>query len=137
MKNLILLTLLFTFPFCKKGPDNLNVFVLNDTTNVSYQDCLTDSENQIYLCLDSVSKESRCPLGVECFWAGYAEVKFKFNKADDPPVYFYLATLPPLKNELIIEGYKIRLIDLKPWPVEGHAIMQKEYTARIIVSKII
>jgi hypothetical protein len=118
------------------GYENFNNLIFNDTIDLSYRECLTDPENQMYICLDSVTKESRCPSGVECFWAGYAEVRFKFEKGNSTPVFFNLGTVAAFKNDTIIDGYKFTLIDLSPWPTVGHRILQKEYKAKIIVNKI-
>jgi len=116
--------------------ENFNNLIFNDTIELQYRDCLTDSENHMYICLDSVSKESRCPIGEECFWAGYAEVRFKFEKDNSTPIFFNLGTLAAFKNDTIIGGYKFTLIDLSPWPTTEHRILQKEYKAKIIVNKI-
>ena len=115
--------------------ENFNNLVFNDTVELSYHNCLTDPENLMHICLDSVTNESRCPFGAECFWAGYAEVRFEFEKDNSGPVFFNLATLGAFKNDTIIDGYKFTLIDLSPWPKVGHQILQKEYKAKIIVNK--
>ena len=109
--------------------------VINDTITLAYHDCLTDPENKYYLCLDSVVSESRCPLGMECFWAGMATVRFKFQTDQSAPVYFDLSTLSDSENKTIIPGYCIKLVGLDPYPSIDHRIRQDEYKARLFITK--
>ena len=115
--------------------ENFNSLTFNDTINLSYRECLNDPENQIYLCLDSVVNDSRCPTGAYCFWEGNAKVRFKFEKYTDKPVYFSLNTNRQFPADTIIDGYKFSLISLKPHPALERRINQKDYKAELIVKK--
>lgn len=110
--------------------DNL---VLDDTVEVSYHRCLFNADNQIYLCLDSVLNDSRCPKDVECIWAGDAEVRFKFAKSGESPVFINLNLRPV--NWVITGGYKFTLIDLHPPASFQHPISQRDYIAVVRVEK--
>lgn len=115
--------------------ENFNNLILNDTIDLSYGDCLNDPENQMYICLDSVLNDSRCPTGVECFWEGNALVRFKFERFNEKPVLFNLNTHRGFTTDTIVDGYKFTLIGLRPYPSIKHRIEQKDYKAEIIVNK--
>ena len=115
--------------------ENFNNLIFNDTIDLSYQDCLNDPENQMYICLDSVLNDSRCPTGAYCFWEGNAEVRFKFEKFNEKPILFNLNTHRGFTTDTIVDGYKFTLIGLSPHPTMEHRIVQKDYKAEIIVKK--
>jgi len=115
--------------------ENYNNLIFNDTIDLSYRDCLNDPENQMYICLDSVLNDSRCPIGAYCIWEGNAEVRFKFEKFNEKPILFNLNTHRGFTTDTIVDGYKFSLIGLSPHPTMGHRIEQKDYKAEIIVNK--
>jgi len=115
--------------------ENFDNLIFNDTIDLSYRDCLNDPENQMYICLDSVLNDSRCPTGAYCIWEGNAEVRFKFEKDNDKPILFDLNTNRQFTTDTIVDGYKFTLIGLIPHPTIEHRIVQKDYKAEIIVKK--
>jgi len=116
-------------------PENYDKLILNNIDDISWHDCLYESEDKILICLDSVLNDSRCPEGVVCVWEGNAEVKFKFKKYPDEPVYFNLNTNRGFTYQTVIDGYKITLVSLNPYPVYGRVIRQKDYKAEILIQK--
>jgi hypothetical protein len=108
---------------------------INETINLSYKECLEDKTEGIFLCLDSIVGDSRCPVGVMCFWEGNAEVRFTFGKYNDKSVTFSLNTSGIFRRDTILSGYKISLTELSPYPVFGHRIDQKDYRAGVLVKK--
>lgn len=112
--------------------DNL---VLNDTVYLSCNDCLNDVENQMYICLDSVLNDSRCPSGVYCFWEGNATARFKYQKYNSKPVIFDLNTHKAFRGDTIIDLYKFTLLGLTPYPNAGQITELKNYTAKILIEK--
>jgi hypothetical protein len=114
---------------------DINNLVLNDTLTLAFHDCLADLDNKFYICLDSIVNESRCPIGLECFWAGMATVKFKFQSYHSAPEYFNLSTLMDTENKTILPGYSIKLVGLEPYPSEDYKIKQDEYKAKLFITK--
>jgi hypothetical protein len=112
--------------------DNL---ILNDTVYLSCRECLNDSENQMYICLDSVLNDSRCPSGVQCFWEGNATVRFNYYKYNSKPVKFDLNTHKGFTCDTIIDRYKFTLLGLTPYPMAYQKIEQKDYKAKILIEK--
>jgi hypothetical protein len=115
--------------------ENFDSLILNDTISLSCHDCLNDSENQIYFCLDSVLNDSRCPIGVYCFWEGNASVRFKFQKYNSKPVIFDLNTHKGFTSDTIIDSYKFTLLGLTPYPIVHQIIEQKDYRAKILIER--
>jgi len=115
--------------------ENFSDLIFNDTIDLSYGDCLYDSENKMYICLDSVLSDSRCPTGANCIWEGNAEVRFKFEKINDEPVFLNLNTHMGFTTDTIVDGYKFALIGLRPYPALEHRITQNDYKAEILVEK--
>ena len=113
--------------------DNL---VLNDTVYLSSHDCLNDAENKMYICLDSVLNDSRCPSGVYCFWEGNATVRLRYQNYNSKPVIFNLNTHKAFGSDTIIDKLKFTLIGLTPYPNAHHIIKPTEYTAKILIDKI-
>ena len=115
--------------------EKYNKLVFNDTVSISWHDCLNDPQDQILICLDSVLNDSRCPIGVQCFWEGNAEVRFKFEKYPDGPILFNLNTHKGFRNDTILDKYKFTLVGLSPLPKQGSRINQKDYKAEILIEK--
>jgi hypothetical protein len=116
--------------------EDFNNLTFNDTIELSCRDCLYDPENQLYICLDSVLNDSRCPSGVYCFWEGNAAVRFKFEELNEKPIFFNLNTHRGFTADTIINGYKFTLIGLSPYPSIEHRIAQSDYKAKLIVKRI-
>jgi len=106
---------------------------LNDTVELVYGKIYRNYEKNISIQLDSVTEESRCPLNVECFWAGNAIVKFKFT-VNDIPTIFYLNTSGGFVSDITISGYRIQLLGLMPYPVYPNPIKQADYIAKIKIT---
>jgi len=147
MKKLITVLIFFTFlAGCEKNPSNLNSYpptksgdfdnlVLGDTISISWHNCLDGPENKMYICLESVLNDSRCPRGAYCFWEGNARVRFRLGKDNDKPVFFDLNTHGGFTSDTIISGYKFSLVGLVPYPALNHPTDQKDYKAQLVIDK--
>jgi hypothetical protein len=102
----------------------------NDTLVLAYKDCFYDKDGQSYICLDTVLSDSRCPTGVECFWAGEARARFKIEKYQSNPVYI---DLKEGVKDTLVSSYKFSFIKLLPYPSLRNQIKPEEYKARIAV----
>jgi hypothetical protein len=115
--------------------ENFDNLILNDTVQLKCGECLYDSKNQFYICIDSVLNDSRCPSGANCIWSGNAEVRFIFEKLNHVPILFTLNTHIRFLSYIVLNGYRITLLDLDPYPTMRSQIDQKNYKAEIIISK--
>jgi hypothetical protein len=115
--------------------ENFNNLIFNDTIDLPYQDCLYDSENRIYICFDSIKNDSRCPPDVQCIWEGNAEVRLKFEKLNNKPIFFNLNTNQQFRKDTIVDGFKVSLVGLSCYPAREKQTTQKSCAAKIIVEK--
>ena len=144
MRNLIIIVTLSIFIFsCEKTDnfpknDNMDVtaeFVLNNAIILSEGDCAADLQTGTYICFESIRGDSRCPEGVQCFWQGNAEARFKFTKADETPLFFSLNTYQGYTTDTIIGGYKFTLKAVTPYPNIRTILVPRSYKAEIEIEK--
>ncbi len=105
---------------------------LNDTIQLAYKDCIHDADRQVYICLDSVISDSRCPTGVECVWAGEAIARFKIEKYNELPSFIDLIEGT---RDTLISGYRFSFLKLLPYPQYGIQVKPEDYKARIVIKK--
>ena len=113
---------------------NQTPLVLNKSIELKYGELIKNADYQISIVLDSVLNESRCPAGAECFWAGNAAVRFVYSSANSK-VSFILNTSSSFRTDSLIEGYRIKLITLTPYPKLGVEIKQSDYKAEVEIKK--
>lgn len=115
--------------------EDYDPLVINDTVYLSYRECVNDLDNHSSLCFESVSGDSRCPTGVVCVWEGNASVRFRFSKNNESAIFFDLNTSHQFRRDITIDGYKITLLKLSPYPAINHPIDQKDYKAELLIEK--
>jgi len=106
--------------------------VLNDTILLAYGNCLKDSESQFEICLDTVLSDSRCPIDVNCVWAGEGKARFKYSINNNPPITIDLRA--GVADSLINE-YKFSFVDLLPYPLHDKQIKPEDYIAKIVIKR--
>ncbi len=85
-----------------------------------------------------VAADSRCPTGVECVWAGNAEVLIEVGaKSGRRKSVLRLNTnaSPERPAESKYGRYTVKLLELSPYPREGRKLAASEYTVTILVVK--
>lgn len=80
-------------------------------------------------------RDSRCPTGVECVWAG--EVTGVISFRDDAGAKEFQLTDNSEKNTALLEGWKFELLGVDPHPgKENMTIPQEDYRVRLRISRI-
>jgi hypothetical protein len=90
--------------------------------------------------LAGVESDSRCPVNVECVWAGNAEVLIGVGaKGGGGEKTLRLNTNASRQGagEGRYGHYTVKLLGLSPQPREGRKIKKGEYTATLLVSLVI
>ena len=85
-----------------------------------------------------VTTDSRCPTGVDCGWAGNAEVLVEVsatNRRVSKTLKLNTNASPERPAEDKYRTYTVKLVELKPYPRTTRKIRQGEYTATLLVSK--
>lgn len=133
MKKLVILEILVILLTVNCQKDN-NYLIQSQTFELKYGETKINTDYGLSISLDSVLNDSRCPSKAVCVWAGNAEVRFVYLK-DNNSVKFVLNTLPTFRTDSLINGYRIKLINLSPYPEIAGSIKQSEYKAEITITK--
>jgi hypothetical protein len=85
----------------------------------------------------AVANDSRCPSDVTCVWAGNAAVRLNVstNRRDGKSLTLNTAKVSSLANEAEYRGYKVKLVDLTPYPRSNQKIAAGDYVLTLLVSK--
>lgn len=137
MKNLLFFSVALLFVGlnwqCERitnTPDSQQA-VLGDTIQLTYGQTFTLLPDNMQVRFDSVTQDSRCPLDVECVWAGMAEVKLWFEQ-DQVEQTGLLNTMDD-PGSITVFGKTVHLIDVTPYPQTPGEIPQGDYKIRIVV----
>lgn len=95
-----------------------------------------------YNCLDcdvsvsftKVVSDSRCPLDVDCVWAGMAEVEVSVE-IEGASHTILLATAGE-NNRIALGGYLFSLGEVSPYPTLQNPIAQKDYRITLTVTRL-
>jgi hypothetical protein len=89
----------------------------------------------------SVASDSRCPVNVNCVWAGNAEVLIeagaKGGRGRKKTLRLNTNAGPERPGEGKYGHYTVKLLGLSPQPREGRKIAAGQYTATLLVSLVI
>ena len=91
------------------------------------------------LKFSEVIEDSRCPVDVECVWAGRVEVGFEYKDGNESPLPFTLALdleQPELADTTIGTEYTIELISVLPQPISTNTPSDEDYQVRVVVTKL-
>jgi hypothetical protein len=91
---------------------------------------LLDSE-QIRILFRSILEDSRCPKEVQCIQAGKATIELELTNQKSESSLIQLSTD---SNEITSERYRIKLIDVLPYPVSGSQIQPQQYVAILLIT---
>lgn len=121
---------------CFREFDSSNKSSLNDTIQIKNFETLIFTDLNLSIQMDSVLSDGRCPLYVLCDWEGNAEIRFniELNKNKVTSILDTFSGYPNKRNTLL-DGFRITLIELTPYPVSANVIKQEEYKAKIIIRK--
>lgn len=135
MKKLIFFEVfLLILLMCCKNEISQSTLQLDKSIELKYGEIIKNSNYNISIVLDSVLNDSRCPTGAQCVWAGNASVRFVYSSGSRK-VSFVLNTLSSFRTDSLIDGYRIKLEKLTPYPELGIEIKQADYKAEIEIKK--
>jgi hypothetical protein len=82
-----------------------------------------------------VSDDSRCPVDVQCVWAGNAVARLALSAGDGSGHEVAINTTTDPRST-IFSGYRITLVGLKPAPRSGTTIKPSDYVATLEVTRL-
>jgi hypothetical protein len=86
----------------------------------------------LQITFSAVESDSRCPIDVECFWAGDAAVVLSFAHLPNAGSATLHTTLAP--NSTVFDGFRITLLSLTPDQSEENPIDPSRYVAHVQVT---
>ena len=91
-------------------------------------------ESGLEITFNKVIEDSRCPKGVECVWAGNGKVEISIHfPGEDPRIMEINTNLEP--KEVMAGKYRIRILELQPYPEKDQQIPPEDYRIKLIVEK--
>ena len=108
--------LLFSFSSCRKSSDIGDGYIQERQCEER-----TVNGSKVTICFNKLLEDSRCPLKAMCIWQGVAKGNFSIHSGNQETEFsLSTATMQPAYNrDTILFGYKIHLVDIKPYPGEG------------------
>ncbi|HEX6924706.1 MAG TPA: hypothetical protein VF167_04725 [Longimicrobiaceae bacterium] len=91
------------------------------------------TESDLRIRFEQVAEDSRCPTDVQCVWAGNARVALVVALGADRRELEVNTGVDPRAVE--VDGYSLRLEDLRPHPSTRRGIPRGGYTATLVVSQ--
>ena len=80
----------------------------------------------------AVTSDSRCPKGVQCFWAGDAAVEVLFTRDEENAIVtVHTHGDEQYPREAYVMGYTLRLESLEPYPTSEGKIDPEDYVATL------
>ncbi|HET7864470.1 MAG TPA: hypothetical protein VFL86_08695 [Burkholderiaceae bacterium] len=108
------------------------------TVTVSQARPATVKEEKLSLRLVGV-KDSRCPEGVQCIWAGHAAVTLAVSQKGRPSQEVVIGTEAPDNLKLPFKGsygpYTLALVKLEPRPTKAGGVPLPRYMATVQVTR--
>lgn len=81
-----------------------------------------------------VVEDSRCPLRVQCVWAGDAAIVIELSPQAGDAAEHTLHTSMGQKS-IVLGRYELSLLELSPYPDEPRSISPEDYRATLVVQE--
>jgi len=88
----------------------------------------------VRITFKQVTDDSRCPVDVQCVWAGDARIELTISRSGSPDDAKILSITPP-NNETTSGDLRIRFTGLSPAPRQADAGKQRAYVAQLVVTR--
>ena len=88
----------------------------------------------VRIAFNRVNEDSRCPVDVQCVWAGEAKIQLTVSRPGSPDDVKVISITPP-NNETSSGDVRIRFVGLAPVPRQADAGKPRDYVAHLIVTR--
>ena len=95
---------------------------------------ITAKKSKLKIKFISVIEDSRCPIGVNCVWAGNAKIKITVTSAQGEKTFEINTEMGPKGDQF--DGYAINLLSLTPHPKAGVTLNPKKYQGKFSVTRL-
>ncbi|UCC81236.1 MAG: hypothetical protein JSW64_07740 [Candidatus Zixiibacteriota bacterium] len=85
----------------------------------------------------NVTEDSRCPVGVECIWAGQAKIEVEIKREDEEPEIIVLTSQAGREElaEMQVKDYFIKLLKVEPPRQKDVELKLSDYNITLIASR--
>jgi hypothetical protein len=132
MRLPFLCVILFLVNTCENSK-SVHPVELNQEFQLKFQEAAKLKAEDIAIRFTSLIQESRCPQEVHCITAGKAEIALQLGKGKEKTEQIQLSTEPP-SNEVSYDKYRIKLLDVLPYPKAGEQNDAARYSVQLIIS---
>lgn len=132
MKKIAFFAVVFSIFFlsCRK-----DISSSNQKIELQYGAASSGMLNGESIVLDSVLEDSRCPENATCIWEGNAKLRFVYRTKDKLKESFMLNTSAGYRRDTLIDGFRIKLQKVDPYPRMDEDIKQTDYRAVLEITK--
>ncbi len=116
------------------APATIKEFLLDEPFTLFVRQKAQVAELQLQFL--GVSQDSRCPVDVECVWAGNAKIALKVSLKDSTQETAVTINSHTEPTAAIYEGFRIEFVDLRPVPRSDRPINPAEYRVTLKVSRV-
>lgn len=95
----------------------------------------TVNGTSVRITFNRVTDDSRCPVDVQCVWAGDAKIELTITGQGGPADAKVISITPP-NNEATSGNLRIRFVGLAPAPKQSEPGASRAYIAQLIVTTI-
>jgi hypothetical protein len=124
---------------CKKTTEVLQPSgSLGDTLTIGYNQIVTIDPTNLKVAFKSLIADIRCPSTVECIWQGLADVEIMstLGSATQVDSLRVGGNISPSDPDFATAfGYKIRLVDVLPYPSSFDPIPAANYSIKVVVTQ--
>lgn len=142
MKNVCIALLFFIIASCQKAPTEASDRIMDEPFELGVGESVTLKPDNVQVGFDTVISDSRCPIGVICIWEGEAQIKIQLSKQGSAPlsatltIRGYVTAKDTCCHKYIdINGYRIKLMQLDPYPTHPVPNDYTNYRATLLVTR--
>jgi len=126
----------YNYPYIFITDYIVSTFDYNEEVEIPVTCSVISRDKKYVIRFDSVLTDSRCPEGVECFWAGVAGVRLTVSdKASSQTFDLYTINNNLWSDSAAYKDMKIKLLGLIPYPSAYAKYSYKSYRATIKLIK--
>ena len=100
--------------------------------NLAVGKTATLSGSDYRITFNRVTDDSRCPVDVQCVWAGDARIELTVSRNTVPSDTRSVSLTSP-NNEITVGDLRIRFVSLAPTPRQSEPPASRAYVARLLV----
>jgi len=126
------------FSFLGSGDRQDHIGTVGEAIELKIGDRVTIEEAGLVLTFERLVEDSRCPFDVVCFWEGRGVIRvvLAFGDSRESADLTTHGFLEGDADHVDRKGYRIRFVELKPYPASAGSISHGQYRAVMKVERL-